>query len=61
MSLSGDKLLTQRPDNLDDLLNIDNPCFEGMVSLIYPAELQLNKANSFICDYSLLRRISYGV
>ena len=36
------------------MLNIDNPCFEGMVSLIYPAELQLNKANSFICNYSLL-------
>ena len=27
---------------LDDLLNIDN--FEGMVSKIYPAELQLNEA-----------------
>ena len=31
---------------LDDLLNIDNPFFEGMVSQIYPAELQLNKANT---------------
>ena len=31
---------------LDDLLNIDNPFFEGMVSHIYPAELQLNKANT---------------
>ena len=31
---------------LDDLLNIDNPYFEGMVSQIYPAELQLNKANT---------------
>ena len=29
---------------LDDLLNIDNPNFEQMVSLIYPTELQLNKA-----------------
>ena len=29
---------------LDDLLNIDNPYFEGMVSRIYPPELQLNKA-----------------
>ena len=27
---------------LDDLLNIDNPYFEG----IYPPELQLNKANT---------------
>ena len=29
----------------DDLLNIDNPFFEGMVNQIYPPELQLNKAN----------------
>ena len=31
---------------LDDLLNIDNPNFEGMVNQIYPSELQLNKANT---------------
>ena len=31
---------------LDDLFNIDNPYFEQMVGQIYPAELQLNKANS---------------
>ena len=30
---------------LDDLLNIDNPYFEGMVNKIYPSELQLNKAS----------------
>ena len=30
---------------LDDLLNIDNPYFEGMVNQIYLPELQLNKAN----------------
>ena len=30
---------------LDDLLNIDNPYFEGMVNQIYPPELQLNKAS----------------
>ena len=30
---------------LDDLLNIDNPYFEGMANQIYPPELQLNKAN----------------
>ena len=30
---------------LDDLLNIDNQCFEGMVNQIYPPKLQLNKAN----------------
>ena len=31
---------------LDDLLNIDNPYFEGMVNRIYPPELQLDKANA---------------
>ena len=31
---------------LDDLLNIDNPYFEGMVGRIYQPELQLNKANA---------------
>ena len=31
---------------LDDLLNIDNPYFEGMVNQIYPSELQLKKANT---------------
>ena len=31
---------------LDDLLNIDNPYFEGMVKHIYPPELHLNKANN---------------
>ena len=31
---------------LDDLLNIDNPYFEGMVNRIYPPELQLHKANT---------------
>ena len=31
---------------LDNLLNIDNPDFEGMVNRIYPSELQLNKANT---------------
>ena len=30
---------------LDDLLNIDNSYFEGMVKQIDPPELQLNKAN----------------
>ena len=32
--------------NLDGLLNIDNPYFEGMFYRIYPPELQLNKANT---------------
>ena len=31
---------------LDDLLNIDNIYFEHKVDRLYPAELQLNKANS---------------
>ena len=38
------KHLTLPQDN--DLRNIDIPYFEQMVSQIYPAELQLNKANS---------------
>ena len=33
---------------LNDLLNIDNPYFEGMINQIYPPELQLNKANIHI-------------
>ena len=36
--------LTSRYPN--DLFNIDNPYFEGMVKQIYPPELQLNKANN---------------
>ena len=32
---------------LGDLLNIDNPYFEQMVSQIYPNDLPLNKATSF--------------
>ena len=31
---------------LDDTLNINNVYFDNMVSQIYPAELQLNKANT---------------
>ena len=31
---------------LDDLLNIDNTYFEGMVNRVYPPELQLKKANT---------------
>ena len=30
---------------IDDLLNFDNPYFEGMVNQIYQPELQLNEAN----------------
>ena len=39
---------------LDDLLNIDNPYFEGMVNQIYPSELQLNKANTSDTEASFL-------
>ena len=35
---------------LDDLLNIDNPYFEGMVNRIYQPELLLNKANTCTSD-----------
>ena len=38
--------ITQTSRYLDDLLNIDNSYFEGMVNQIYPPELQLNKANT---------------
>ena len=31
---------------LDDILNIDNSYFKGMVTQIYTTELQLNKANT---------------
>ena len=47
--------------HLDNLRNIDNPYFEGMVNQIYPPELQLNKANTsdtearfIICIYLFL-------
>ena len=39
---------------LDDLLNIDNPYFEGMVNQIYQSELQLNKANTSDTETSFL-------
>ena len=35
-------------------MNIDNPYFEGLVSQIYPSELQLNKANTSDTDDSFL-------
>ena len=34
--------------HLDDLLNIDNPYFEGMAKQIYPPELQLNTEAPFL-------------
>ena len=42
--------LTSNPWYLDDLLNIDNPYFEGMSNhgQIYPHELQLYISNEFV-------------
>ena len=40
------KVFSSTSRYLDDLLNIDNPYFEGIVNQIYPSELQLNKANN---------------
>ena len=37
--------------DLDDLLNINNPCFKQMIGQICPIELQLNKANSFVFGF----------
>ena len=39
------KAFNSKSRYLDDLLNIDNPYFEG-INQIYPPELQLNKANT---------------
>ena len=36
--------------HIDDLLNIYNPYFEGMVHQIYPPELKLNKANISVTE-----------
>ena len=60
MSLSGDELAdiihafytTSR--YLNDILNINNIYFDNMVSQIYPAELQLNKANTSDTEASFL-------
>ena len=39
---------------LDDLLNIENTYFDGMVKQIYPPELQINKENSSNTDAPFL-------
>ena len=31
---------------MDNILNIDNDYFDGLISQMYPSELQLNKTNS---------------
>ena len=45
---------------LDDLLNIDNPYFEDMVSRIYPPQLQLKKADTEAPFLNLHLTISNG-
>ena len=45
---------TSRCMYLDDLLNIDNIHFEHLVHRIYPAELQLNKANASDTEAAVL-------
>ena len=60
MSLSGDtqayviEAVISTFRYLDNLLNIDNPYFEGMISQIYSAELQLNQANNSDIEASFL-------
>ena len=44
---------------LDDLLNIDNPYFEGMVNQIYPSELQLNQSQYLGYRSPLFRSTSF--
>ena len=39
---------------LDDIFSIDNPEFEKFIPDIYPAELQLNKANTSNKETSFL-------
>ena len=52
MSLSGNKqagiieAFNTTSRYLDDILNINNVCFDNTVSQIYPSELQINKANT---------------
>ena len=49
---------------LDDLLNIDNLYFEGMVNQIYPSEFQLNEANTSDTEarhYELISKFNVGL
>ena len=60
MSLSDDKqadiieALNTASRYLDDILDINNIYFDNMVRNIYPAELQLNKANISDTETSFL-------
>ena len=44
---------------LDDFLNIYNSYFEGMISQIYPLQLQLNKANTTDTEAPFFRFASF--
>ena len=52
MSLSDDKqadgidAFNTSSRYLDDIFNINNVCFDNMLSQLYPSELKLNKANT---------------
>ena len=49
---------------LDDILNIDNVCFDNNVNQIYPSELQINKANTSdtkAAFFDLRLSISYNI
>ena len=48
------KAFNSTSHNFEDLFNIDNPYFEGMVNQIYPSELQLNKAYTSDTDAPFL-------
>ena len=60
MSLSDDKpadvidAFNTTSRYLDGILNINNVCFDNMVSQIYPFELQLNKANTSYTEAAFL-------
>ena len=45
---------------LDDLLNMDNIHFEHMVHRIYPAELQLKKANASDTEAAFRLKLIYS-
>ena len=52
------KAFNSKSRYLDDILNIDNPSFEGMVNQIYPSELQLkSEFHRGSTDYLLLLQI----
>ena len=44
---------------LDDLLNIDNPIFEAMVTQIYPTELRIPKQHFFFISISRFQMVLF--